>query len=351
MALIPRGLSVRPALCDPVPLGLAQRSRTSAQRSRPRQAWAISSAASLFAWRGLRCRKDRLPRASTIQIEPATDADVRPAAEVAVRSLRWTKGWLDQPKFKDEDYALLAGREVQAYRKLYLTATPYPSTLLVARLRQTEAPKEETNSWFDFGGSGSTSSKVVGCVGCEVKCFNIFTNEELPVFRSDGGRETVLRPVMADLAVSSECQGRGIGRKLVEKLEEAVREEWGYDELVLLVEATNFQARGVYERLGYRLAGIRLGQVTTYLDASEPRDSTSRVKERTTVAFLLRKSLKPFPWGTLENQNWGLLLALLGGAAYLQSSDGEELLGLPLEELFRYASDAGLAVPFPSFPV
>ena len=31
-------------------------------------------------------------------------------------------GWLDQPKFKDEDYALLAGREVQAYRKLYLTA-------------------------------------------------------------------------------------------------------------------------------------------------------------------------------------------------------------------------------------
>ncbi|OLP83213.1 hypothetical protein AK812_SmicGene36059 [Symbiodinium microadriaticum] len=100
------------------------------------RAWAISSAASLFAWRGLRCRKDRLPRASTIQIEPATDADVRPAAEVAVRSLRWTKGWLDQPKFKDEDYALLAGREVQAYRKLYLTATPYPSTLLVARLRQ-----------------------------------------------------------------------------------------------------------------------------------------------------------------------------------------------------------------------
>eukprot|EP00439_Symbiodinium_sp_Y106_P032313 s6575_g3.t2 len=353
MALIPKGLSVRPVLCDPVPLGLPQRSRTSAaQRSRPKQAWAISSAASLFAWQGLRCRKDRLPRASTtstIQIEPATDADVRPAAEVAVRSLRWTKGWLDEPKFKDEDYALLAGREVQAYRKLYLTATPSPSTLLVARLRRTETPKKEANSWFDFGGSGSASSKVVGCVGCEVKCFNIFTNEELPIFRSDGGRETVLRPVMADLAVSSECQGRGIGRQLVEKLEEVVFEEWGYDELVLLVEATNFQARGVYERLGYRLAGIRLGQVTTYLDASEPRDSTSRVKERTTVAFLLRKSLKPFPWGNLENQNWGLLLALLGGAAYLQSSElGEELLGLQGPELFRYLSDLGLT--FPSFP-
>ena len=41
--------------------------------------------------------------------------------------------------------------------------------------------------------------------------------------------------------------------------------------------------------MGYRLAGIRLGQVTTYLDASEPRDSTSRVKERTTVTWLLLK--------------------------------------------------------------
>ena len=34
----------------------------------------------------------------------------------------------------------------------------------------------------------------------------------------------------------------------------------GSQELVLLVEATNFQARGVYERLNYRLAGLRLAE-------------------------------------------------------------------------------------------
>lgn len=45
---------------------------------------------------------------------------------------------------------------------------------------------------------------------------------------------------MADLAVSSECRGQGLGRRLVERLEEVVQ-EWGYDEVVLLVEATNFQ--------------------------------------------------------------------------------------------------------------
>jgi len=34
-----------------------------------------------------------------------------------------------------------------------------------------------------------SSSKVVGCVGCEVKCFNRLTNEMLPVTQYDGGKQ------------------------------------------------------------------------------------------------------------------------------------------------------------------
>ena len=133
-------------------------------------------------------------------------------------------GWLEQPAFSDEDYSLLASREVQAYQTLYLAAarpqlskasslcttcmhmktthrtsqlykaTPYPSTLLVARLQERlgychvdselstagrrpksqeacklvllsslrpQAPKKETtSSWFDFGSSGGSLRRM-----------------------------------------------------------------------------------------------------------------------------------------------------------------------------------------------
>ena len=40
------------------------------------------------------------------------------------------------------------------------------------------------------------------------------------------------------------------------------------------------------------------------------------------VALLLRKSLKPFPQGDLENLNWGAVLTLLGlGLALSQAPD------------------------------
>lgn len=298
------------------------------QKFQARGGYLAASAGALVAARRARKAQKRGLRAtsSTILIDEATSGDLLPAADVAVRALRWTEGWLDTPNFSDEDYALLSGREAPTYQSLYLADNGYPSTLLVARLQEKEEKKE--SSWFDFG-SGS-SSKVVGCVGCEVKCFNRLTNEMLPVTQYDGGKQTVLRPVMADLAVSSECRGRGVGRKLVEKLEDVVR-DWGYDELVLLVEATNFQARGVYERLNYRLAGLRLAEATFFLDKSE---GGRRVAERKTVALLLRKSLKPFPQGDLENLNWGAVLTLLG--LFLALTQTPEVVTLLQSNVIRF---------------
>ncbi|CAK9025730.1 Protein white [Durusdinium trenchii] len=273
-----------------------------------------ASAASLALARCGRKKVRPLPSqlraTSDLQILPATSSDLSAAASVAVRALRWTRGWLDTPTFTDDDYALLSSREAPVYQSIYLNDTGYPSTMLVARLRETDPPKKESNwwsEWFDLGGSGS-SSKVVGCVGCEVKCFNRLSNQQLPNTQYDGCQQTVLRPVMADLAVAEECRGRGVARKLVEQLEEVVR-TWGYDELVLLVEASNFQARGVYGRLGYRLAGLRPAEATFFLDKS---GGGRQVAERKTVALILRKSLKPFPQGALENFDWLTLFIALG---------------------------------------
>ncbi|CAJ1334405.1 unnamed protein product [Effrenium voratum] len=261
-------------------------------------------------------RRQRAAR-TAISIGKASSSDLRPAADVAVRSLRWTAGWLDGTEFTEEDYSLLASREVQSYQSLYLADRGYPCTFLVARSSEQREPAKEANSWFDWGGSGGSASSVVGCVGCEVKCFSRLTNEELPTGKYDGGQQTVLRPVMADLAVSSECRGKGIARKLVEELERVVL-DWGYEELVLLVEATNFQARGVYGRLGYRLGGLRLAETTLFLDKA----ATPSVAERKTVAFLLRKSLKPFPLGDLENTDWPSVLVVLGlGIVLVQRPD------------------------------
>eukprot|EP00438_Fugacium_kawagutii_P016784 Skav217462 [mRNA] locus=scaffold1405:78226:79233:+ [translate_table: standard] len=290
--------------------------------SRTRGAFVATAAAFIARVKSSSAKSSRRSSksSSTIVIDKASSSDLPPAADVAVRALRWTEGWLDTPDFSDEDYALLSGREAPTYQSIYLADNGYPSTFLVARLLA-EKGAEKERSWFDFG--SSSSSKVVGCVGCEVKCFNRITSEVLPNTQYDGGKQTVLRPVMADLAVSSECRGRGVGRKLVEKLEEVVR-EWGYDELVLFVEATNFQARGVYERLNYRLAGIRPAETTFFLDKS---GGGRRVAERKTVALLLRKSLKPFPQGSLENVNWFAGLTLLGlGLALAQSPEVVTLL-------------------------
>ena len=55
---------------------------------------------------------------------------------------------------------------------------------------------------------------------------------------------------IADVIVAPEGEGRGIGRRLIEKGEEWARAQ-GYRWLTLSVFAQNLQAREVYKRLGY----------------------------------------------------------------------------------------------------
>jgi GNAT superfamily N-acetyltransferase len=55
---------------------------------------------------------------------------------------------------------------------------------------------------------------------------------------------------IADVIVAPECEGRGVGRLLIERGEEWARSR-GHRWLTLSVFAQNLRAREVYERLGY----------------------------------------------------------------------------------------------------
>ena len=58
--------------------------------------------------------------------------------------------------------------------------------------------------------------------------------------------------VMSNLSVSRKARRRGVGRVLCEEIE-ALAEDWGFDEIHLLVEKENTAARTLYEqKLGYK---------------------------------------------------------------------------------------------------
>jgi len=277
-----------------------------------------------FCKRVHRQRAHRVVR-NSVRVEPASGQDVKAAAAITVRALSWTKGWLEQPNFSDDDYAFLAANEEREYYASYLANGQYQSTMLVAKVEEQAAKKAEPQGVSSFFSSSSQGPAIAGCIGCEIRCFQRADNKDLGVTAYDGGNNTVLRPVMADLAVSPEFRGRGLARKLVSALEDKVR-EWGYDEIILLVEATNFQARGLYDRLGYRLNDIKSSQETVYLDKT---GGSRKLADKKTFALVLRKSLKGFPIDAFENFNWGWYVAVISLAAAAYSSITDLPEGLP----------------------
>merc|ERR1712079_29601 len=101
-------------------------------------------------------------------------------------------------------------------------------------------------------------------------------------------------PVLSDLAVDPAFRGKGIARQLVETLEAQVG-TWGYKDVVLLVEATNTNAIGVYDHLGYKMVEERPNEQTAYLDGGADTGKARSVEKRGTKAFLYRKSLDGMP--------------------------------------------------------
>ena len=93
--------------------------------------------------------------------------------------------------------------------------------------------------------------RFLGCVGVQLCAFDGRTILGAPA--AARGRDDVeIRPLLANLAVAPEARRKGVARRLMAEAEALVRDEWGYDEILLQVETKNSKARSLYGKLGYR---------------------------------------------------------------------------------------------------
>ena len=63
-------------------------------------------------------------------------------------------------------------------------------------------------------------------------------------------------PYLANLVVRPSCRRAGLGRQLVVATEECAR-AWGHTELCIKVDRQNFDARRLYDRMGYELVYVQ----------------------------------------------------------------------------------------------
>ena len=74
---------------------------------------------------------------------------------------------------------------------------------------------------------------------------------------ADGAKQpAALFPYLANLAVKAGARRLGIGRELVLTIERTAAES-GFDRMYIKVDRQNFEARRLYDRLGYRLVYLQ----------------------------------------------------------------------------------------------
>eukprot|EP00752_Nemacystus_decipiens_P005691 g5151.t1 len=94
--------------------------------------------------------------------------------------------------------------------------------------------------------------QIIGCIAVEV---SVCMGERVGVKArgiSPNAEGAELRPILANLAVARSERRKGLAKRLVKQCEEASR-EWGYGEMLLLVEENNNRARRLYSKLGYKV--------------------------------------------------------------------------------------------------
>eukprot|EP00591_Stephanopyxis_turris_P010817 CAMPEP_0195507808 /NCGR_PEP_ID=MMETSP0794_2-20130614/1181_1 /TAXON_ID=515487 /ORGANISM="Stephanopyxis turris, Strain CCMP 815" /LENGTH=285 /DNA_ID=CAMNT_0040634607 /DNA_START=122 /DNA_END=979 /DNA_ORIENTATION=- len=101
------------------------------------------------------------------------------------------------------------------------------------------------------------------------------------------GSEMSAIVLLSNLSVSPNARRMGLGKKLCLEAERVVKEEWGFDEIYLRVEADNSGARGLYENtLNYKLDWVEEGAV-----AVRPNAENGEFEEITADTHTLVKAL------------------------------------------------------------
>ena len=151
--------------------------------------------------------------------------------------------------------------------------------------------------------------EIVGVVGIDVqRLSNKALNEDRTGIQDQRLSE---RPLLSSLAVSPKYRRRGIAKKLCREAERTAK-RWGYDEVLLKVEADNSRARSLYRSLGYRV-------VDTDKQAERPvvKGGLRFVK---TTQVAMRKSLTFPPLDSVVSA-----LAVAAAAAYASATYHEQL--------------------------
>mmetsp|Transcript_6716 Transcript_6716/g.17193 ORF Transcript_6716/g.17193 Transcript_6716/m.17193 type:complete len:196 (+) Transcript_6716:118-705(+) len=147
---------------------------------------------------------------------------------------------------------------------------------------------------------------VLGCVGAQVQTFK----GTVPFKRADEGTkgEYTDRPVIANLATAPAARRQGLAKRLMAAVEEECL-DWGYEEAVLVVEASNSKALGLYRKLGYKAIGGEAATPNLKVSAE------GKVVEATVKTVFMRKSLRGGAAGALDNLDVGAVLGVVVGAA------------------------------------
>ena len=103
------------------------------------------------------------------------------------------------------------------------------------------------------GGSGD----MLGCVECGLlpRPPRKKSPEEAES-GADNAEEQSDVPYLANLVVAPKGRRQGLGQQLVTATEECAR-SWGYSELCIKVDRQNFDARRLYDRMGYQLVYLQ----------------------------------------------------------------------------------------------